>query len=101
MEVVAKVDDAVGGLKKVSEQASGMDKLKLAAAGIGAVVGTEMVAAGKAAMEYQGTLTKLQTTYGNVGLEAKDAKEGLDAVEATTRRTGQSTEDASQAYTQL
>jgi hypothetical protein len=101
MEVVAKVDDAVGGLKKVADQASGMDKLKLAAAGVGAVVGTEMAAAGKAAMEYQTTLSKLQTTYTNVGANAADAKEGLDAVEATTRRTGQSTEDASAAYNSL
>jgi RNAse (barnase) inhibitor barstar len=101
MEVVAKVDDAVGGLKKVSDSASGFDKLKTAAAGIGAVAGAEMVAAGKAAMEYQTTLTKLQTTYSNVGMAAGDAKEGLDAVEATTRRTGQSTEDASAAYNSL
>jgi len=101
VEVVAKVDQAVAGIQKVAAGSSGFDKLKVAAVGVGAIVGTELGLATKAAMEQQATLATLSTTYRNVGLSADAAKEGLDAVEATTRRTGQSSDDAAEAYNKL
>jgi hypothetical protein len=101
LEVVAKVDQAKAAIDKVAGSTSGFDKMKVAAAGIGAAVATEFGLATHAAMEQQTILAGLETTYRNVGLSAKDAKEGLDQVEATTRRTGQSSDDAAQAYQKL
>lgn len=101
LEVKAKVDDAVAGVKKITDQASGFDKVKMAAAGVGAAIGTELGLATHAAMEHETAVAKMSTTYRNVGLSAGDAKEAIDEVEATTRRTGQSTDDATEAYTKL
>jgi hypothetical protein len=101
LEVVAKVDEAVAGIKKVEGASGSFDKVKLAAAGIGAALTTEFGLATHAAMEQQTTLASLSTSYRNVGLSASDAKEGLEQVEATTRRTGQSTQDAADAYGKL
>src|SRR5580765_591656 len=102
LDVVANVGDAVKSLDKVKETAGGgFSKMQAAAAVAGTAIVAGLGVAAKAGMEAEVALAKLSTTYTNVGLSASDAKGAISDVEQAALKTGQSTDDAVEAYTKL
>lgn len=102
IDVVANVQSAVTAFETLrSKSESGFSVLKVAGVAAAGAVMAELGAATKAAMEQEAELAKLSTAYKNAGLDASQAAKGMDAVEATTRRTGQSSGEAVAGFTKL
>jgi phage-related protein len=98
----ATADKAMEAFDKVKEKSSGsFSALKVGAVvAAGAVIGA-LAQATSAAAEHQVAVSKLATAYKDAGVPADDMKDSLEQIDASSRRTGQSTEDNIAAYTKL
>jgi hypothetical protein len=106
IDVVTDVKEAIEGFDKLgatveSKTGGGFDKTKAAIAGLGVAIGGELTVATKAAMDHEKIVAQLNNTYTNAGLSVKEAGKAMEEIEASTRRTGQGTEDATAAYGKL
>jgi phage-related protein len=102
IDVVANVEKAAAAFGKLRADAGGhLDVLKGVGVAAGAAVAAEFGLATKAAMEQQEHLASLSATYAAAGLAASGMAKDVEEVEATVRRTGQSGDDAIDAYNKL
>ena len=102
VDVVANVEKAVNAFEQLRGKASGsVDLMRGAAMAAGGAITAELGVATKAAMDHEQHTAKLAQTYKTIGLSAEDYRKNLEHVEASTRRTGQSTDDSIDAYTKL
>lgn len=100
--IEATSDKAVEAFDKVKEKASG----SYSALKVGAVVAATAVvgvlgAATAAAAEHEASVAKLEQAYKNAGVSTADMHDQLEQIDASSRKTGQSTEDNIAAYTKL
>jgi hypothetical protein len=102
VDVIANVQNAVNAFEQLRGKASGsVDLMRGAAMAAGAGIAAELGVATKAAMDHEQHTAKLAQVYKTAGLSGEDYRKALEHVEATTRRTGQSTDDSIDAYTKL
>ena len=100
--IEATSDKAVEAFDKVKEKASG----SYSALKVGAVVAATAVvgvlgAATAAAAEHEASVAKLEQAYKNAGVSTAGMNDSLEEIDASSRKTGQSTEDNIAAYTKL
>jgi hypothetical protein len=102
IDIVATADKAMEAFDKVKEKSSSsFSGMKIAALGAATAVLGGLGEATKAAAEHQVSVAKLEQAYKNAGVSTKDMGGALDEIEASSRKTGQSTEDNIAAYTKL
>ena len=100
--IEATADKATEAFDKIKEKSSG----SYAALKVGAVAAAGAVIAGlgaatAAAAEHEVGVSKLEQAYKDAGVSTDDMKEALEGIDASSRKTGQSTEDNIAAYTKL
>jgi hypothetical protein len=100
--IEATADKATEAFDKVKEKSSG----SYAALKVGAVAAAGAVIAGlgaatAAAAEHEAGVAKLEQAYKNAGVSTDTMKESLEQIDASSRKTGQSTEDNVDAFTKL
>jgi hypothetical protein len=102
IDIVAKAESALEAFDKVKSKAGeGFNAMKVAAvAGATGVIGA-LTEATKAAGEHQANVARLEQAYKDAGISTKGMKGSLEEIEATSRKTGQSTEDNIEAYSHL
>jgi hypothetical protein len=102
IEILAHAEKAIAELDKVKGASDGsFNGMKAAALGAGLAVAGIMVDATKAAADHETHVARLQTAYQNVGLPMGDMKKSLEEIDASSRKTGQSTDDNVDAYAKL
>ena len=102
IDIVAKADKAMEAFDKVKEKAStSFSSLKLGAVGAATAILGGLGDATKAAAEHEVSVSKLSQAYKDAGVPTKDMNSSLEEIEASSRKTGQSTEDNIAAYTKL
>ena len=100
--IEATSDKAVEAFDKVKEKSSSsFSALKVGAVVAAGAVVAVLGEATKAAAEHQVSVSKLAQAYKDAGVPATDMNASLEDIEASSRRTGQSTEDNIAAYTKL
>ena len=100
--IEATADKATEAFDKVKEKSSG----SYAALKVGAVAAAGAVIAGlgaatAAAAEHEVGVSKLEQAYKDAGVSTDTMKESLEQIDASSRKTGQSTEDNVAAFTKL
>ena len=104
LEIVieATAEKAAEAFDKVKEKSSGsFSALKVGATVAASAVLGALGAATSAAAEHEQAVSKLAVAYKDAGVPTKDMHDALEEIDASSRRTGQSTEDNIAAYTKL
>ena len=102
IDIVASAEKAKEAFDQVKEKASSsFGGMATAAAGAATVVLGVLGDATKAAAEHQVSVSKLAVAYKNAGVPAKGMNDALEEIDASSRKTGTSTEDNIAAYTKL
>jgi hypothetical protein len=102
IDIVATAEKALAAFDQVKEKSTGsFSALKVASVAAAGAVFAGLTEATKAAAEHEAGVAKLQQAYQNAGLGAGDLNKSLEEIDASSRRTGQSTEDNISAYTVL
>jgi hypothetical protein len=101
-DIIAVADKAIETVDKVKEKVTGAHTaMKVAAvAGAGAILGA-LGEATNAAAEHETAVAKLAQAYKNAGVPQEGMKESLEAIDKSSRKTGQSADDNVAAYTKL
>lgn len=100
--IEATSDKAVEAFDKVKEKATGSyTALKVGAVAAAGVVVAGLSAATSAAAEHEVAVSKLRQAYKDAGVSTADMNSSLEEIEASSRKTGQGTEDNIAAYTKL
>jgi phage-related protein len=100
--IVATAERALAEFEKVKDKAGESNKALQTGAVVasGAIIGA-LGSATKAALDHEASIAKLQQSYGTAGLSASNMASDVSMIEASARRTGQSTEDLIGAYSKL
>ena len=100
--IEATADKATEAFDKIKEKSSGSyAALKVGAVAAAGVVVAGLGAATAAAAEHEVGVSKLEQAYKNAGVSTDGMRSSLEEIDASSRKTGQSTEDNIAAYTKL
>ena len=100
--IEATADKATEAFDKIKEKSTGSyTALKVGAAVAASAVIAGLGAATSAAAEHEVSVAKLEQAYKDAGVSTADMRGSLEEIDASSRKTGQSTEDNIAAFTKL
>ena len=100
--IEATSDKAVEAFDKIKEKSSGSyTALKVGAVAAAGAVVAGLASATSAAAEHEVSVSKLKQAYIDAGVSTAGMNDSLEEIDASSRKTGQSTEDNIAAYTKL